>query len=97
MSAAEPIAPADTGLIPWHETWANICRRHPDEWVCLLEIEREADGSIRSARVIGHDVSIEEALDQVDPPNPDTLVVHTAGLPLWTPRTEIIDESRDSF
>jgi len=68
---------------------------HPNEWVCLLDIAHDPDGSIRSARVVSHDDSIERALDQIDPPNPDTTVVHTSGRPLWTPRIEIIDESRD--
>ena len=37
-------------------TWAQICERYPDEWVCLVEIERsnEADLEFRTARVVGH-------------------------------------------
>lgn len=76
-------------------SWAEICAQHPNEWVCLLDIERGPDGRIGSARVVGHDPLIERALDQIEPPNPDTTVVHTAGRPMWTPRIEVIDESRD--
>lgn len=37
-------------------TWAEICERHPDEWVCVVEIEylRPNDATIVSARVVGH-------------------------------------------
>lgn len=91
MSTAEQLAPISVASLSWGE----ICEQHPNEWVCLLDIAREPDGSIRSARVVSHDSSIEEALDQLDPPDPDTTVVHTAGRPLWTPRIEIVDESRD--
>jgi hypothetical protein len=91
MSTAENLAPISVASL----SWVEICEQHPNEWVCLLDIAREADGSIRSARVVSHDSSIERALDQVDAPDPDTTVVHTAGRPLWTPRIEIVDESRD--
>ena len=77
-------------------SWAAIRMKHPDEWVCLRDVQCAADGAIRSARVVGHDVSIERALDQVDPPDPDTLVAHTAGQPIRTPRIEMVDEGRDS-
>jgi hypothetical protein len=91
MSAA---AKSPQTLETW--SWAEICARHPNQWVCLLGIECESDRSIRSARVVSHDPSIERALDQIDPPDPDTTVVHTAGRPMWTPRIEIVDESRDA-
>jgi hypothetical protein len=52
-------------------SWGEICELHPNEWVCLLDIDCEPNGSIRSARVASHDRSIERALDQIDPPNPD--------------------------
>jgi hypothetical protein len=76
-------------------SWSEICRQYPSQWVCLLDIDRDPDGSIRSARVVSHDLSIERALDQIDPPDPDMTVVHTAGRPMWTPRIEIVDENRD--
>ena len=92
MDAAKQVAPSETEPLL---SWAEICEQHPNEWVCLLDIDRESDGSIRSARLVGHDPSIERALEQIEPPDPDTTVLHTAGRPLWTPRMEIVDESRD--
>ena len=91
MDAAEQLAPSESK----RTSWLEICEQHPNEWVCLLDIDLGPGGSIHSARVVSHDASIERALDQIDPPNSDTTVVHTAGRPLWTPRTEIVDESRD--
>jgi hypothetical protein len=37
-------------------TWAEICARYPDEWVCLVEMDRlhPYGFEFRSARVIGH-------------------------------------------
>lgn len=91
MSTAESLAPTSALRL----SWAKICALHPNEWVCLLDIDHEPDGSIRSACVVSHDSSIEQALDQIDPPDPDTTVVNTAGRPLWTPHIEIVDENRD--
>ena len=88
MDAAKPLMPADA------LSWAEICARYPNEWVCLVDM-LEAAGSIRFARVIGHDRSIKLALDQIGTSNPDATVVHTWGRPLRTPRIEIVDESRE--
>jgi hypothetical protein len=37
-------------------TWIQICERYPDEWVCLVEIDRFEDHNFAfsTARVIGH-------------------------------------------
>ncbi len=78
-------------------SWARICEEHPNEWVCLRDVENDARGVICSARVVSHDRSIERALDLAEPAEADTTVVHTSGRPLWTPRTEILDESRDDL
>src|SRR5215831_7731303 len=86
MWAIEKIVSSGVGS----QSWVQICRLYPNEWVCLLDIDREPGGSIRSAHVVSHDRSIERALDQIDPPNPDVTVVHTSGHPLWTPRIEIV-------
>jgi len=91
MSTVQNLARATALAI----SWAEICMLHPDEWVCLLDIELEPDGSIRSARVVGHDPSAVDALDQIDPPDPDTTLVHTAGRRLHMPRFEMTDEIRD--
>ena len=87
---ARGLAPISIAL-----SWSEICQQYPNQWVCLLDIDSESDGSIRSARVISHDPMIERALDRIEPPDPDMTVVHTAGRPMWTPRIEIVDENRD--
>jgi len=91
MSTAKNLAL--TSAVPL--SWAKICMLHPNEWVCLLDIAHEPDGSIRSARVVSHDRSIEQALDQIEPPHSDTTVMHTSGHPLWTPRIEIVEDDSD--
>jgi hypothetical protein len=63
MSAAAKLAPTITEPL----SWAQICERHPDAWVSVVAIEREAPagGAIRSARVIGHGKTRKESLAQV--------------------------------
>lgn len=77
MNAVEWILPPDTKPLGW----AEICAQHPNEWVCLVEIERQADGPIRSAKVAGHHPSLRVALHQVDSWSPDRVVAyaHTGG------------------
>ncbi|HEX7843740.1 MAG TPA: hypothetical protein VF469_39975 [Kofleriaceae bacterium] len=64
MSAAEKIAPTVTEPL----TWAEICERYPDEWVCLVEIEHEPPPgiAIRSARIAGHGKTRKQSLERVD-------------------------------
>ena len=47
-------------------TWEQICERYPDEWVCLVEIDKinDTDFEFRRARVIGHGKTRKEPLDQ---------------------------------
>lgn len=64
MSAAERIAP----WISEPLTWAEICERYPDEWVCLVELESNPDGAdVSSARVVGHSKTQKDALAQCRP------------------------------
>lgn len=93
MSVAQSAPSASVGSL----SWTRICDEHPNEWVCLRDVENDASGAIHSARVVSHDRSIERALDLAEPTDADTTVVHTSGRPLWTPRTEILDESRDDL
>jgi hypothetical protein len=46
-------------------TWAQICLRHPDEWVCLAEFERldPMRFAFRTARVIGASKQRRDALE----------------------------------
>ena len=46
--------------------WRDICSRHPNEWVCLVDVAHEVDGTIRAGRIVGHFASAAEALGQVD-------------------------------
>src|SRR5215468_3862511 len=52
-------------------TWAEICVRYPDEWVCLVEVEIDRfvveDSAIRTARVVGHGKIRQEAVEQAQP------------------------------
>lgn len=46
-------------------TWAEICERYPDQWVCLVDLEMVEFGSpdIRTARVVGHGPTHDAAFD----------------------------------
>jgi hypothetical protein len=62
MSAAEVLAPEISEPL----TWAEISARHPDEWVCLVEMDRVDPNNFefRTARVIGHGKTRREPVDQ---------------------------------
>lgn len=62
MSAAEVLAPAISEPL----TWAEICFRHPDEWVCLVEMDRvhPSNFEFRTARIIGHGKTRREPVEQ---------------------------------
>jgi hypothetical protein len=62
MSAAAVLAPE----IPEPLTWAEICARHPDEWVCLVELDQlHPNGfAFRTARVVGHGKTRRAPVDQ---------------------------------
>jgi len=91
MSVAEKIGRASLGRL----SWAEICTMHPNEWVDLRDVEDAIDGSIGSARVVAHDQSMRQLLEQLgSQPNADAVVVHTWGRPLRSPRIEMTDDSR---
>ena len=50
-------------------TWAQICERYPDEWVCLVEIERlrPRQFEFRTARVVGHGKTRRAPFEQARP------------------------------
>jgi len=79
------------------QSWATICERHPNAWVCLHDVETAPDGAIRSARVIGQAPSMRHLLAQVGVPLSETVVVHTAGRPTRTPRIELTDDGASSW
>jgi hypothetical protein len=59
MDAAKELLPLDTGSL----TWAEICARYPDQFVCLIDVvpvERWSP-AIASARVAGHGLTRRDA------------------------------------
>jgi len=62
MDAAEQIAP----MISESLTWAEICRRYPNQWVCLVEIDQIEPNNFafRTARVVGYGRTRREPLEQ---------------------------------
>lgn len=63
MSAVAKIVPTITEPL----TWAEVCERYPNQWVCLVEMDRSPKGfEFLTARVVGHGVRASEPLDQAD-------------------------------
>lgn len=91
MDAAERLAPDATEPLPW----VAICIRYPDQYVCLVDVENGPDGAIRSGRVVGHDRSMRHLLEQIDVPQPESVIVQTSGRALRFPRIEMTDEIRN--
>lgn len=91
MNTAHNLTPSETARL----SWARICELHPNEWVCLLDVENAPDGSLDSARVIGHDRSMKRALSQLGMLEPNAVVAHTWKRPLQSPRIEMTDAIRD--
>ena len=62
MDAALPIETSISESL----TWDEIRARYPDEWVCLVEMDRidEDNFEFRSARVVGHGATRREPLEQ---------------------------------
>jgi len=50
-------------------TWEQICRRYPEQWVCLVEFDRIDPGrfAFRTARVVGHAPHRRTAVEQSRP------------------------------
>ena len=65
MNAAKNIAPTISEPL----TWAEICERYPDEWVCLVEIDRIHPNNFdfRTARLVGHGKTRREPFEQARP------------------------------
>ena len=77
-------------------TWNQICALYPHEWVCLNDIVRDDEGTLQAARVIAHHRSIARALEQIEPSNPSSGIIHTAGVSLRRQRYKVAsDEGRD--
>lgn len=65
MHAAQPLSPTISEPL----TWDQICARYPDEWVCLVEIDRPEPQNFefRTARVVGHGKTRREPFEQAQP------------------------------
>jgi hypothetical protein len=65
MNAAPRLAPSISEPL----TWTEIIQRYPDQWVCLVEIDRfeENHFAFRTARVVGYGKDPREPLDQARP------------------------------
>jgi hypothetical protein len=65
MNAAKNIAPTISEPL----TWAEICERYPEEWVCLVEIDRLHPNNFefRTARLVGHGKTRREPFEQARP------------------------------
>jgi hypothetical protein len=66
--APEPVGPP---FISEPLTWEQICDRYPNEWVCLVEIDKinDRDFDFRTARVVGHGKTRKASYDQAAPFN----------------------------
>jgi hypothetical protein len=62
----EPVGPP---FISEPLTWEQICDRYPNEWVCLVEIDKinDTDFEFRTARVVGHGKTRIAPYDQAQP------------------------------
>jgi hypothetical protein len=65
MQTAKTIVPTISAPLSWDE----ICKHYPDEWVCLVEIDRSEPQNFefRTARVVGHGKTRSEPLAQARP------------------------------
>lgn len=98
--AAEVVAAAISEPL----TWAEICERHPDEWVCLVEIDFIHPNGLlfRTARVIGHGKTRGAPVDQARPWRDQYEVIghfYTGRITVRPPRPTLIldDETRDAL
>ena len=103
MSAAET-AEVVTAGISEPLTWAEICARYPDEWVCLVEMDRihPRGFAFRTARVIGHGKTRGEPFAQARPWQARYKVIghyFTGRIAVRPPRPSFIldDETRDAI
>ncbi len=100
MNAADLVAPEISEPL----TWEEICARHPDEWVCLVERDFTYPNGpeVRAARVIGHGKTRREPFDQAKPWRARyELIGHFyTGCIKQTPLRPVViidDETRDAF
>ncbi len=98
MDAATRLAPDETEPLPW----AEICKRYPDQYVCLVDLGRPPLRSpeIITARVVGHGVTHDAAFEPIrdlDERYPRFAIRYTGVCtePLIRPSLVIDDETLD--
>jgi hypothetical protein len=76
----------DVIMAPSMSSWTEICRLYPDEWVMLVDVEDEPSGMLRAGRLLAHDSSIHQLLDNIGWPHPpNATLVHTWDRPVNMP------------
>jgi len=67
----ETLEPVGPPFISESLTWEQICDRYPNEWVCLVEIDKinDTDFDFGTARVVGHGKTRRAPLEQARPFN----------------------------
>ncbi len=65
MRAAQMHAPR----LPERLTWAEMCERYPDQWVCLVKAELSPSSreQVRAGHVVGHGMPLGQAIEQARP------------------------------
>lgn len=66
-------------------SWPEICQQYPNEWVMLIDVEHELNGSFRCGRLFGHDPSAGQLLGDPHELPPRATIVHTFPLELGLP------------
>lgn len=101
MHAAEQLTPTITEPL----TWAEMCERYPDEWVCVVDIDYDHPRvfDFRTARVAGHSKTKREAFDQAHPwwSHYKLMASYFTGVlparPFLRPALILDDETRDAI
>ncbi|HET9624431.1 MAG TPA: hypothetical protein VFP84_23830 [Kofleriaceae bacterium] len=98
------VAAVSTAFISEPMTWAEICTRYPDEWVCVVEMDfaHPNDYDFQTARVVGRGKTRQAPFDQARPWRAQYEEIghfFTGRVVLRNPRPVVIldDETRDAF
>lgn len=100
MRVAVHLAPEQ----PPHLSWAEICSRYPEQYVCLVDVARpeRLSPEILSARVVGHGPTHDAAFEPVrelEAQVPRFAIRYTgrSAQPLLRPSLIVDDEILESF
>jgi hypothetical protein len=101
LNAAEQLEPTISEPL----TWAEICERYPDEWVCVVDIDYDHPRvfDFRTARVVSHSKTKRKAFDQASLWWDHYKLIgryftgHLTVRPFLRPSIILDDETRDAF